>query len=74
MHIISAAPSSVRIKASRDTEKKEVAPGDFRRKLFKPKENTVRGKSINKTVTNTNSKSRRVTMVPIHQKRLSMKL
>ena len=69
-----AAPSNVRIKASNDIDNREGTPGDLEKKLSEPEANAGCVKGIIKTRPDANRISRRVAMVPIHQKRLSIKL
>ena len=68
------APTKVRIKASSEIDNKEDIPGDFEEKLSDPVAYACSVKGINKNRLDTNRRSRRATMVPIHQKRLSIKL
>jgi hypothetical protein len=68
------APSNVRIKASSEIDNKEDIPGDFEKKLSDPAAYAIWVKGINENMLDTNRRSRRLTMVPIHQKRLSIKL
>jgi hypothetical protein len=61
------APSNVRIKASSEIDNKEDIPGDFEKKLSDPAADASWVKGINKNMLDTNRRSRRLTMVPIHQ-------
>jgi hypothetical protein len=68
------APINVRTKVSSEIANREGIPGDPEKKLSEAEASAGCVKGIINTRPDTNRISRRVTMVPIHQKPLSIKL